>query len=328
MLRIVLAVFCLGFSLLRATSPVLTLENELLPSPAGVGSDNPALVETPTGLALRWVAASGATQGAVLDPQTRTWKEISPPATSAADSSPELVVKRAGRAAKAWFDPAPNDPSIQLSVKPASHDLFLMPVRIEDGKPCGPPSLVLLADGTVFVSWPEHYNQGETALWLRRVSPGGSLSVPVLLAVLPDPPADLRLGLAKDFDDKLAQLLLVYSVGEGETAQIVTRLLTVAPATNEPRRGPCHTCPDADEAARGHGIRGKVVSFSTDRQTLTVKHSAIEGVLSAGTTEFKVDSVALGSASAGRELFARVEKRGTDWWLFAPSWIVSAQPQR
>jgi hypothetical protein len=330
---------CLVLAPLRAASasPVLTLDNELIPSPASVGAHSPQFLSVGSRLVLNWKTASsenqpGLTQ-AFFDPSTRSWR--TPSATTPENPTPvhqrgdsgDVIVKTAGRTAKAWFDPAPQDPSIQLSVQPNSHDHFLMPVRIEDRRPSGTPDLVLLADGTVFVSWPEHYNQNETSLWLRRISPGGSLSVPVLLAVLPAGQPSQLLAIVKDFDGKPAQLLLAYTVGEGETSQIITRLLTIAPATEDARRNPCHTCPDSDEATRGYALRGQIVSYSLETGTLTVKHGEIEGILPAGMTEFKVDPSILKSTPPSKELFARIEKRGSDWWLFAARWIIRAAPQ-
>ncbi|MFT3868128.1 MAG: hypothetical protein QM715_06475 [Nibricoccus sp.] len=201
-----------------------------------------------------------------------------------------------------------------------------MPLRIEDGRPSGDPDLVLLADGTVFVSWPEHYNQNETALWLRRISPGGALSVPVLLTVFPEGQPGQRLALVKDFDDKPAQLLLAYAVGQGDTSQILTRLLTIDFATTANRHNPCSNCPDPEDSARGYALRGRVVSISSTGNTLVAKHGGIGEILPAGETEFKIDPVTFKDATPGGEFFARIEKRGGVWWLFSASWVVRGQP--
>jgi hypothetical protein len=197
-----------------------------------------------------------------------------------------------------------------------------MPVRVEDTRPTGAPDLVLLNDGTVFVSWPEHYNQNETALWLRRISPGGSLSVPVLLAVLPAGQPTPKLALVKNSPGASSQLLLAYTLGESDVSQIVTRLLTIAPPSNGTRANPCIRCPDPDEATRGYALRGRVVSSSADHSTLKISHGAISGVLPAATTEFKVDPATIEQSGTGNEIFARIEKRGDDWWLFAARLIV------
>lgn len=312
--------------LLRAASPVLTLENNLMPSPANVGSSQPLLFSADNKIFLSWTDSLGKTQSAQLDPAQRTWIPCkSTPPLPPSVSSDLTTKQNSGRSAKAWFDPSPKDPSIQVSVQPSPRDPFLMPTRVEDSRPCGKPDLLLLKDGTVFVSWPEHYNQNEIALWLRRISPGGSLSVPALLAVLPEGHLEPHLALVKDFDDQPAQVLLAYAQGEDETAQIIVRWLTIAPATNEARHNPCVACPDPDESARGYALHGHVISFSAKDATIVVEHSEIANVLPAGTTTFKIDPALLKAATTRAELFARVEKRDSHWWLFAPSWVVRAK---
>lgn len=328
-----LLIFRLALVPLQAASPVLTLQNELLPSPAPVGAHAPQFMLNNERLLLTWKTTGNQNNpAAIFNQVARRWENV---ATSVCTNSTpvqqqtiacEFVVNKAERSAKVWFDYNPKDPSIQLSFKPGPQEYFLMPVRVENDRPNGAPDLVLLADGTVFVSWPEHYSQNETALWLRRVSPGGLLSVPVLLAVIPECQPNLHLALVKDFDDKPAQLLLAYTIGQGETSQIATRLLTIDPATDAAHRNPCVTCPDPDESARGYALRGHVVSFSTEKSTLTLQHSEIAGVLPAGKTTFKVDPALLESSAPSKELFARVEKRANDWWLFAASWVVRAEP--
>jgi len=327
-----LLVFCLALLQLHATAPLLTLENALLPSPAGVGASGPEFVTDKERLLLSWTEPSSnnalTRHFAYFDPQTRSWEKS--PATEVARATAlhqqnergEITVSFGGRVAKAWFVLDKKDPRVLLSTSSDAGQQFLLPVRIEDSRPIGNPDLVLLSDGSVYVSWPEHYNQDETALWVRRVSPGGSLSVPVLLAVLPAGRPSPQLALVKDFDTKPAQLLVTYTVGKGDTSQIVTRLLTVDFATDARRTNPCLTCPDADEGARGYALKGRIVALSRENSTLTVQHSQLIGVLPATSTEFKVDPAVLKTAAVGNELFARIEKRGADWWLFSARLIV------
>jgi len=325
---VALFAFCFALVPLRAASPLLTLENEQLPSPAGVGARNPHFVAADNkSISLVWSEAGPdqkpPARSARFDSYTHAWtkSDLTVASTSATPKIDEPVtISKSGRLAKAWFDADKKDPHILVSTSPNAGEQFLMPIRVEDSRPSGAPDIVLLADGTVFVSWPEHYNQNETALWLRRISPGGSLSVPVLLAVLPASQPAQHLALVKDYDATPAQLLIAYSLGEGEASQIVTRLLTIAPPAAV--ANPCHTCPDPDEATRGHALRGRVVAFSAAHGTLTVNHDTIPDVLPSGTTEFKVDPSILKQATAGNEVFARIEKRGKDWWLFAARLIV------
>jgi hypothetical protein len=226
--------------------------------------------------------------------------------------------------AKAWYEADKKDPRVLVSTSANAGGQFLMPLRVEDTRPIGAPDLVLLADGTVFVSWPEHYNQNENALWLRRISPGGSLSVPVLLAVLPAGQPKPKLARVKDNDATPAQLLLAYAIGNGDTAQIVTRLLTIAPPETVNKAKSCN-CPDDDEAARGYALKGRIVSLVPARDALVVQHDEISGVLPAATTEFKTDSSVLKFATVGNDVFARVEKRGDQWWLFSARLILRPQ---
>lgn len=324
-------VLCLVLAPLRAASPLLTLENKLLPSPAGVGACNPHfVVAADQTVSLAWLEPAPdhtlSARSARYDLGTGTWTNPELDRTSAARKSQKkepVTVSKSGRMAKAWFEADRNDPRILVSTSPNAGEQFLMPVRVEDTQPTGAPDLVLLNDGTVFVSWPEHYNQNEVALWLRRISPGGSLSVPVLLAVLPAGQPKPKLELVKDYDATPAQLLIAYSLGEEEAAQIITRLLTIAPPVAT--ANPCQTCPDPDEATRGHALRGRVITFSTAHNTLTVSHGEIVGVLPSGTTEFKVDPATLKQVAANNEVFARIEKRDDEWWLFATRLLI--QPQ-
>jgi hypothetical protein len=324
--------FCLPLASVLATSPLLTLDNVLLPSPAGVGAQAPQFVAPTNGrILLSWTAPGPdglpALCFAQLDPQTHAWANpsilspVPPRPASAPSSANPVIVSNAGRLAILWFVADKKDPRVLLSVSPDAGQHFLMPQRIEDTLPVGAPDLVLLNDGTIFASWLEHYNKDETAIWLRRISPGGDLSTPVLIATLPSDRTSPRLALVKDYDATSAQLLLAYSLGDGDAAQIVTRLLTVPVPGSFPTANPCN-CPTGDEAARGYALRGRVVSLAPEHGTLTVQHDEVPGVLPATTTEFKTDPSTLKAASVGNEVFARIELRGTEWWLFSARLIV------
>jgi len=324
--------FSFTLTSLPAASPLLMLDNVQLPSPAGVGAQAPQFVGSGSGqITLSWIEPDPSNVPALhfaqLDPQTHAWAKaiaVGPATANQANAltcTAPVTVSNAGRLASAWFVDDKKDPRVLLSVSPDAGAHFLMPQRIEDARPVGSPDLVLLGDGTVFASWLEHYNENETAIWLRRISPGGELSVPVLLATLASDHALPRLALVKDYDATPAQLLLAYTLGDGETAQIVTRLLTIPLPATTSSANPCN-CPTNDETARGYALKGRIVSLSLERSVIVVQHEEIPGVLPAATTEFKTDPAILKSAASGNEVFARVERRGTEWWLFSARLIV------
>ncbi len=325
------SIFCLTFAALPAASPLLTLENAQLPSPASVGSHTPQFVAAANGrILLSWIQPgpdnTPALHFAQFNSPTRTWSEpilagpTSPtPPAQLTKNAPPVSVCNGGRMATAWFVADQRDPRILLSLSPDGGAHFLMPLPVEDLRPNGAPDLVLLADGTVFVSWPEHSDNNETAIWLRRISPGGELSVPVLLATLPTDHASPRLALVKDYDSTPAQLLLAYCLGNGDVSQVVTRLLTISlPASASAK--PCN-CP-GDEAGRGYALKGRVISLNVASETLVVQHDEIPGVLPAATTEFKTDPSLLKSAATGNEVYARIEQREGQWWLFGARLIM------
>jgi hypothetical protein len=325
-------VFSLPFLSLHAASPLLTLDNVQLPSPAGVGASAPQFVVAGgRRILLSWTEPGPdnvpTLYAAHFDPQTHAWAKPallgptgSNPAPAQRSASP-VTARNGGRLATVWFVTDKNDPRILLSVSPDAGAHFLMPQRIEDLRPIGAPDVVLLNDGTVFASWPEHYNKDETAIWLRRISPGGDLSVPVLLATLASDHTEPRLVLLKDYDGSAAQLLLTYTLGGDGTSQIATRLLTIPLPGTTPTANPCN-CSTDDEAARGYALKGRIIALSPQRGTLTLQHDEIPGVLKAETTEFKTDSPILKLASAGNEIFARIELRGAEWWLFSARMIA------
>ena len=325
-------IFCLTFAVLPAASPLLTLENTQLPSPANVGAHTPQFVAAANGhILLSWIQPgpdnTPALHFAQFDPPTHAWSEPTiagptsptPTLVQPANNAQPVSITNGGRIASAWFVADPRDPRILLSLSPDAGEHFLMPLHVEDTRPNGPPNLVLLADGTTFVTWPEHANNDETAIWLRRISPGGELSVPVLLATLPTDHALPRLAVVKDYDAIPAQLLLAYSLGDGDASQIITRLLTIPLPANAAAK-PCN-CP-GDSAARGYALKGRVISLNVANETLVVQHDEIPGVLPAATTSFKTEPSLLKFAATGNEVYARIEKRDGQWWLFSARVIM------
>ncbi|MFT3784242.1 MAG: hypothetical protein QM790_19720 [Nibricoccus sp.] len=324
-------------ALAEAASPVLTLKNELVASPAPVGSNAPKLrLDSAGRVELSWQErdSDGPLQlrSALFLREKTAWSQshsVSESTRPEASSVESTTVRSHGaNVAKAWFVPSSKEPQILLSTSSDGGHQFLMPVRVDDISPTGAPDLVVLQDGTVFITWPERAAENASTLWLRRISRGGTLSVPVLLATTNSTAPAPRLALLKDFDAEPAKLIVTYTAGTGEASQILTRLLTIDPPTNEARRNTCATCPDPDETARGYAIRGTIVSVSREGGTLAVRHSEIADILPAGTTRFKADAIVVNNAEPAQEFFGRIEKRGNEWWLFDLRWVVRASPPR
>lgn len=328
MRRLLFCACLLWFVPLFAASPALTLRNERVASPAPVGARQPEFsTDQQKRLCLSWKLASAAEQvsgSAAFVTETVRWDAPAQPLVPVhqACRTGEVLIRSAGRQAKAWFTATPSA-TVLLSVSPDAGSHFLQALVVDDGHPCGAPDAVLLTDGTALVVWPERQaNQDETTLWLRRVSPGGSLSVPVLLGNTRASAPSVTLGLLNDFGAANVRVLVAWESGEGEASQIEVHLLTLDPATDQPRKNPCSTCPDPDKEAAGYALRGIVKSISSNRQTVCLVHGDVPEVLAAGVTCFHVDATALGSATEGSELIGRVEKRGDDWWLFSPRLLL------
>ena len=324
-------IFHLSLAALHAASPLLIIDNVQLSSPASVGAHTPQFVTANGRVLLSFIQPGPDNLPAHLfaryDPQTRAWSD--PVLACSTDTRQNSIlgtntespktVSNSGRIASVCFIADARDPRVLLSFSPDGGEHFLMPLHVEDSKPVGAPDLVLLADGTIFVSWLEQADNDEISIWFRRISSNGELSVPIVLANLPTHHTAPRLALIKDYDATSAQLLLAYTLGESDTSQIITRLLTI-PIPSAVAAKPCN-CP-GEEAARGYALKGRVISIIAARETLAIQHEEIPGVLAAGTTEFKTDPSLLKFATTGNEVYARIEKRDNQWWLFGARLIM------
>lgn len=237
------------------------------------------------------------------------------------------VSTNGGRVVAAWFTLANDQPAVYAATSATGGQPFLMPARIDDGKPLGQVSTVQLQDGTAFVSWVESESPSSpTAIWLRRIAPDGALSVPVRLATtsaarLSGTP---RLAMLKDFDATAAELVLAHTLVDGGVAHLSTRLITVMAA--EPDRNPCALCPP--EETRGSPVHGYIQSIDTKAGTAKVRHDDIPGVMPAMTMRFRVAPEELTKLQTNAEIFGRIERRGDGWWLFAVRPAASAVPGR
>lgn len=333
MRRALFSIFCLFLQTLFAASPALTLTNEQLPSPAPVGARHPEFSTTKSGcIRLSWqdaaVVGPARISRVCFAPESKKWvpsSETIPSisARSADETNSEVTVRTAGRQAKARFASKP--PTILYSFSPDAGAHFLLPQQIDDSHPVGMPDLVLLSDGTAFALWPERSSGAEeTSLWLRRISPGGSLSVPVLLGTSSTQQPDGRIALLNESENGAAKLLVAYEYGSNEASQLIVRLISVDPAESTPRHSPCN-CPDDDVAAAGYPIRGRILSLLPEKNTVTLAHDGIPEVLAAGATGFTVDASFFSQAKVGNEVIGRAYSHEKVWWLLTPHLLVRPQ---
>lgn len=77
------------------------------------------------------------------------------------------------RVAVSWFTGAGNVPRLKAAFSNDGGASFATPQSIDDGRPVGWPSTVLLADGTAVVSWLESLGNGRGEIRVRRVAADG-----------------------------------------------------------------------------------------------------------------------------------------------------------
>jgi hypothetical protein len=331
MRRALFCIFMFPLQILFAASPALTLSNQQLPSPAPVGAHSPHFSTSHDGrIELSWIEseapASSKIAGVRFDAGSQKWLPLDSrghPQTFLPNSNGEVTVRAAGRQAKAWFDAKRQ--AVLYSFSPDAGAHFLLPQQIEDSHPVGKPDVVLLSDGTGYAVWPERpAGAEETALWLRRISPGGSLSIPVLLGTSSELDPAAHIAVVQEGENAAAKLLLVYENGSGDTSQLIVRFLSIDPTESTSRRSPCN-CPDDDAAAAGYPIRGRIVTLLPEKETVVLAHDGIPEVLPAGTTEFAVGKDFFSQAKVGTEVLGRAERLNKTWQLLTPHLLVRPQ---
>jgi hypothetical protein len=228
--------------------------------------------------------------------------------TLPAGEGPALA-SRGAHVAVAWFTAA-GGPRINVSTSSNAGVQWLMPVRVDDIAPIGRVSIVLLDDGAQLVSWVERL-EGQYLILLRRVSPRGTLSVPVRLARLATDPGHPRLVRIKDGDATPAQLQLTYT----ENSNPVVRVITLPDASLLAEADACD-CDPRPEDQRGYALKGRIISVDLKTSTLVLAHDEVPGLMKSATTTFKAAPDLLASARTGQRVFARTERIGPDWWLF------------
>ena len=308
----------------RAASPLLVLKNELVASPAAAPSEFPRLVQSPTGTtSLNWIEREP-----VCALKFSEWKSApkqwSPAQVVAQDDGLSLADRPASGPAistngqhvsAAWLSVADNSRAVLVGQSHNGGEQFLAAARVDDGKPIGEVAIATLSDGTAFVLWREagaHYE--EEFLLLRRITNDGALSVSARIATLQraEHAGAAWLGLIKEMDHSAAQLLVAYTASEGGIPHVATRFLTVAPP--EPDRNPCSVCPPAEPS--GYPVHGYILHVDRKQNLVVLKHDMTNDRLPASGTSFHVVEEELTSMASGGELYGKIEKRGSEWWLY------------
>ncbi len=284
-------------------------------------SENSALALTafPDGGAL--LAYRGRAEGEVRDIRTarfrgNAWDESRPLNNddwriAACPVNGPRLASDGGRVSAVWFTAADNDPRVLASYSPDAGARFLLPLRLDNGRPAGQPDTLILRDGAILATWLET----DGSLWLRRISPDFSADDPVALA-----PAGTvstkthpRLALLRDYTGgtESAQLLVAFTTATG----LRTLHITVPEGELLTAKGNCD-CAPTPEQLMGYAARGAVAAISTERGTIHLVHEEFPGLLFAGTHEFRADPSVLSAVQLGRRLFGRIEKRSGQWWLY------------
>jgi hypothetical protein len=223
------------------------------------------------------------------------------------------VATDGGRVAVAWFTAADNNPRVLASFSPDAGGRFLMPLRVDQGRPAGRVDTLILNDRAMLVTWVE--NDG--SVWLRRVSPEFALNAPVALA----PPGAInpktvpRLALVRDYQGGKSDVQLLATFATGGSGPLRTLLITVPEGELLEFENECGCSPTPAEL-QGFSIRGTIAQVPSQPGVVRVNQSGLPGVFAAGERDFKIAPGLLNEAPVGRALLGRIQERDGEWWLF------------
>jgi hypothetical protein len=224
----------------------------------------------------------------------------------------------------AWFTAADNDPRVLASYSPDAGARFLLPLRLDRGKPSGQVGTTILHDGALLVTWLET----DGSLWLRRVTPDFSADEPFSLAAGSNGRVKgfPRAALIRDYagGKSVAQLVVAFTREAAGATALHTLLVNVPEGDLLEAEKSCD-CAPTPEQLQGYAIRGTVAQTLSERSALRVKHFEVPGVFAEGTREFKVASPVLAAVQPGRQFFGRIERRDGAWWLFDLRFLAAAQ---
>ena len=218
-----------------------------------------------------------------------------------------------GNVAAIWFTGADNISRVYATTSPDAGLRFLMPQRIDLGKPLGRVDTVQLHDGSRIVTWVEGGGQDHTGIYLRRISDRDEVGPAIRL--FDTASALARIALVKDYDATPAQLILSYTHITKPTG-MESLLVTLPDLSTLAGRKPCLPCDEQDaNATRGYPVKGVIAAVLANSQ-VQMNFEEIPGVMRATTLKLQVEPELHPKLPVGQELLGRIEQRGRDWWLF------------
>jgi Cu/Ag efflux protein CusF len=241
------------------------------------------------------------------------WEEVNAPTqdgwqTEDCPVSGAHLARRSGNVAAAWFTGANHTPQVWVARSNNLGRSWNSITRVDDpDQPAmGAPQVVVLRDGTHWISWLE---AGRT-LALRALHREGAVGEVHRLAGPTEGRAHVR--VLNNRADQAAQLLIVHP----RDGRVVTDIATL-PFDGEPTIDDCG-CSPAEAARRGHPVTGEIVSLLPDRDALLVAHEEVPGVMRAMTMAFQVDPKVLDVVRPGQRITGRMERRADGkWWFFS-----------
>lgn len=218
------------------------------------------------------------------------------------------------RVAAAWFTAAGNEPRVLASYSPDAGARWLMPLRVDRGRPVGHVETALLRDGAFLVIWVET----DGSLWLRRISPEYTLSDPIELAGagVASSRSVPRASLLRDYaGGHTSATLLVGYTRAREPAGVHTVAVQIPEGDLFEAERNCNCAPTLEQLT-GFPIRGTFTALDAKEHSAQVRHGEVPGVFDAGTRVFAIAPAEFAPLHAGRAFLGRVEWRNGAWHLF------------
>jgi hypothetical protein len=314
---------------LRFLTGPMTVAPDWLFEKAVSGSCQPDLEPLLDGgalLAYRALSSDGERDIAVARLHGRRWDDrhvLSPdgwiaPSEAQTFGGGPAVATDGNRAVAAWYTEADGDPRILVSTSPDAGARFLMPLRLDAGRPAGHPAAALLHDGAALVTWMSAESGADPdTVWLRRLSPENSLDPALSLGKAA--PARIggspRIALVRDYAGgaEPAQAMIAFT---GPEKSFHALLVTVPEASLLAAAEQNCRCGLTPAQLLGYPVSGTIAAVSPAYGTVVMDTGAIPGLIDAGRHVFFASDAQSRTLDAGRKYVARLEYRDGMWWLY------------